>query len=210
MIFNLPNLLTLSRILSLPLFVGAFYLEGVAAHWTSFAIFALAGITDFFDGYLARAWQQQSGFGRFLDPIADKLLIAVAIVMLVAFDRVTGLAVLPALVILCREILVSGLREFLAEIRISVPVSYLAKWKTAVQMLAIGLLLLGDVMPSLPLGEIGTFGIWAAAMFTLITGFDYFQHGLRHLLEAPATPTVAPDKGMRDAKEASRKSTPEA
>jgi len=210
MSLNLPNMLTLSRILSLPLFVGAFYLEGAAAYWTSFAIFALAGITDFFDGYLARAWQQQSGFGRFLDPIADKLLIAVAIVMLVAFDRVAGLAVLPALVILCREILVSGLREFLAEIRISVPVSYLAKWKTAVQMVAIGLLLLGDVMPSLPLGEIGAFGIWAAAVFTLITGFDYFRHGLRHLLDAPAAPTVATDQKMRDVKETSQKSTPKA
>ena len=208
MILKLPNLLTLSRILSLPLFVGAFYLEGPASYWTSFTIFALASITDFFDGYLARAWQQQSGFGRFLDPIADKLLIAVAIIMLVAFDRIHGLAVLPALVILCREILVSGLREFLAEIRVSVPVSHLAKWKTAIQMLAIGFLLLGEVMPSLPLGEIGIFGIWAAAVLTLITGYDYFRHGSRHLLEAPATQMPPSDKTMPAIKENSRKSAP--
>ena len=210
MILNLPNLLTLSRILSLPLFIAAFYLEGVTAQWTSFAIFALASVTDFFDGYLARAWKQQSGFGRFLDPIADKLLIAVAIIMLVAFDRISGLAILPALVILCREILVSGLREFLAEIRVSVPVSYLAKWKTAIQMLAIGFLLLGDVVPLLPLGEIGTFGIWAAALLTLITAVDYFQHGLGHLLKAPATPAPAPDRKKQELKEDSRKAAPEA
>ena len=207
---RLPNILTMSRIAVIPALIALIWIGTPTLRWIALTIYAIACITDILDGYLARSLNQQSALGRLFDPIADKLLIAVAIVMLVAFDRVTGLAVLPALVILCREILVSGLREFLAEIRISVPVSYLAKWKTAVQMLAIGLLLLGDVMPSLPLGEIGTFGIWAAAMFTLITGFDYFQHGLRHLLEAPATPTVAPDKGMRDAKEASRKSTPEA
>lgn len=188
MLFNLPNLLTLSRIVALPLFVGAFYLEGPLSHWVSFGIFALAAITDFFDGYFARALQQQSNFGRFLDPVADKLLVAAAIVMLVAFERVHGLTVLPALVILCREILVSGLREFLAEVQISVPVSRLAKWKTTIQMLAIGFLLLGNVLPAIPLGNIGVFAIWAAAVLTLITGYDYFRHGLQHLLEAPASP----------------------
>ncbi len=207
---NLPNLLTLSRIVFLPLFVAAFYLEGSASHWCSFAIFAIAGITDFFDGYLARAWKQQSSFGRFLDPIADKLLIAAAIIMLVAFDRIHGLAVLPALIILCREILVSGLREFLAEIRIGVPVSHLAKWKTVIQMLAIGFLLLGDVVPALPLGDIGVLGIWAAAVLTLVTGYDYFQRGVRHLLDAPNVKKPAPDEKANSERDTSRKPAPEA
>ncbi|MGB1547002.1 MAG: CDP-diacylglycerol--glycerol-3-phosphate 3-phosphatidyltransferase [Alphaproteobacteria bacterium] len=189
MITNLPNLLTISRIVFLPLFIGAFYLDGVVANWVTFTIFVVAGLTDFLDGYFARAWKQQSSFGRFLDPIADKLLVAAAIVMLVAFDRLQGPTVLAALVILCREILVSGLREFLAEIRISVPVSRLAKWKTAIQIVAIGCLLLGNAVPALPFHEGGVLGIWVAAVLTLVTGYDYLRSGLRHLLEGPAEKT---------------------
>jgi len=192
MIMSLPNLLTISRIVSLPLFIGAFYLEEAVANWVTFAIFVLAGLTDFFDGYFARAWKQQSNFGRFLDPVADKLLIASAIVMLVAFDRIHGLTVLAALVILCREILVSGLREFLAQVRVSVPVSRLAKWKTAIQIVAIGCLLLGNAVPALPFGELGIASMWAAAILTLITGYDYFRSGLRHLLETQVKASDAP------------------
>ncbi|MEW5704631.1 MAG: CDP-diacylglycerol--glycerol-3-phosphate 3-phosphatidyltransferase [Pseudomonadota bacterium] len=191
MILNLPNLLTISRILFLPLFVGGFYLADPAARWVTFVVFALAGITDFFDGYIARARRQVSSFGRFLDPVADKLLIVSAIVMLTAFDRIAGLVVLPALVILCREILVSGLREFLAEVQIGVPVSRLAKWKTGIQMVAIACLLLGDAVPGLPLETAGVVGIWGAAALTLLTGYDYFRSGLVHVLKAP--PGEKPD-----------------
>ena len=135
---SLPNMLTLSRIGIIPLLILLFYLDRPLASWGALALFAIAGITDYFDGYFARHRKQVSAFGRFLDPIADKLLVAAVLLMLVATQRVAGLVVLPALVILCREILVSGLREYLAEIKVSVPVSRLAKWKTGIQMLALG------------------------------------------------------------------------
>jgi cardiolipin synthase len=136
---TLPNLLTLSRILVIPPMVAAFYLDRDWANIIACILFVGASITDFFDGYVARSWQQQSDIGRFLDPVADKLLVAAAILMLVAFDRLHDFQVLAALVILCREILVSGLREFLAEIRVGMPVTRLAKWKTGIQMVAIAL-----------------------------------------------------------------------
>src|SRR5262249_50966742 len=120
---NLPNLLTLSRIAVIPVLVALFYVEGDAARWTACVLFSAAGITDYLDGHIARSWSQMSAFGRFLDPIADKLLVAAVILMLVAFGRIAGLVVLPAVIILCREILVSGLREFLAGLNVGVPVS---------------------------------------------------------------------------------------
>src|SRR3954469_22563400 len=131
---NLPNLLTISRILVIPVVIALLLLPGAEARWTACALFSAAGITDWLDGHFARRWQQQSEIGRFLDPIADKLLVAATLFMLCAKDRlgVTDWAILPALVILSREILVSGLREYLAGLRIRVPVSALAKWKTAV------------------------------------------------------------------------------
>jgi cardiolipin synthase (CMP-forming) len=184
MIINLPNLLTLSRIVLIPAFVAAFYLSSPLSNWVSFGIFAVAGVTDFFDGYLARNLNQVSKFGRFLDPIADKLLVAAAILMLVAVDRIAGWTVLAALVILCREILVSGLREFLAEAKVSVPVSQLAKWKTGVQIVALGFLLVGNAANTLlPAGTIGVIGLWIAAILTLYTGYDYMRVGLRHMAE---------------------------
>ena len=195
-ITDLPNLLTLSRILIIPLVVAGFYLNGYWADWVPLGLFAVASITDFFDGYLARSWQQQSALGRFLDPVADKLLIATVILMLVAMDRITGWHVLPALVILLREILVSGLREFLAEARVSVPVSAFAKWKTAIQMLALGFLMAGAggnaVMPdALPATTVGEYGLWIAAILTLYTGYDYLRAGSRHLTPGPgATPNA--------------------
>jgi cardiolipin synthase len=197
MLTSLPNLLTLSRIALIPAMIGAFYVDSPVGNWIAFAVFAAAGITDYFDGLLARSWNQQSALGRFLDPIADKLLVAAAILMLVAFRRIDGLHVLAAIVILCREILVSGLREFLAEVRVSVPVSRLAKWKTAVQMVAIGVLLVGDAAgPGIPAAAIGTLCLWLAALLTLVTGFDYLRAGLRHMgPEAPAAkpaPKAAP------------------
>lgn len=184
MLTSLPNLLTLSRIAVLPLLVGAFYLDSPWSNIVACAVFAGASLTDYLDGWLARTYQQTSSLGRFLDPVADKIMVAVALMMLVADARITGLMVLPALVILCREILVSGLREFLAELQVGLPVSRLAKWKTAIQMIAISFLLLGDAGPAwLPVTRIGEISLWLAAGLTLITGYDYLRAGLRHMRE---------------------------
>jgi cardiolipin synthase len=178
MLTNPPNLLTASRIAAVPALVAAFYIPGDFGKWATCAIFTIAAITDFFDGYLARSWSMQSPLGRMLDPIADKLLVGAAILMLVHFGRAP---ILPALVILCREILVSGLREFLAEVQVGLPVSRLAKWKTGVQMTAIGFLLAGSAAPWwLFADQVGLYGLWLAAVLTLITGFDYLYAGLRH------------------------------
>ncbi len=182
MLTSLPNLLTLSRIVVIPALVAAFYLPGNLANWVTFALFAAAGITDYFDGALARRQGLTSAFGRFLDPVADKLLVAATILMLVAVDRLHDWHILPALVILCREIFVSGLREFLAELRIGMPVTRLAKWKTAAQILALSVLLVGDALgPSLYLIEIGLGFLWLAAFLTLVTGYDYLRAGLKHM-----------------------------
>jgi cardiolipin synthase len=178
----LPNLLTLSRIFAIPLLVALLYFDGAAWRWTALALYAAACITDFFDGYLARSWRQVSNLGRFLDPIADKLLVSAVILILVAERRITGWTVLPALIILCREILVSGLREYLAGLHVGVPVSQLAKWKTLLQMLALGFLILGDAgMPAWPITLIGEAGLWIAAGLTIVTGYDYFRAGMRHM-----------------------------
>lgn len=194
MMTSLPNLLTLSRIGFIPAIVALFWIDGNTARWVALGVYTLACLTDFFDGYVARSMGTISNFGRFLDPVADKLLVAATILMLVAFDRISGLAILPALVILCREILVSGLREFLAEIKIGVPVSGLAKWKTAIQMLALGFLLIGDAAPAaIPATLVGDVGLWAAAVLTIITGYDYLRTGLAHLdAAAPAKTKPAP------------------
>ena len=183
---SLPNLLTLSRILAIPLVVGTFYVEGDYARWFGCALFSAAGITDWLDGHMARRWAQQSEVGRFLDPIADKLLVAATLFMLVARGRLsTDWALLPALVILCREILVSGLREYLAELRVGLPVSRLAKWKTAIQMVAIGVLIVGAAGPSfLPVVGIGETLLWIAALLTILTGYDYLRLGLAHMTRA--------------------------
>jgi cardiolipin synthase len=185
MMTSLPNLLTLSRIVVIPLVVATFYVDDAAARWVACGLFCAAAVTDWFDGYLARSRNQVSALGRFLDPIADKLLVAAVLLMLVAFDRVSPASVLPALVILLREILVSGLREFLAEIRIGMPVSRLAKWKTGIQMVAIPVLLVGDAFTLIPTRLIGEVGLWIAAILTLITGWDYLQSGLRHIRANP-------------------------
>lgn len=184
---NIPNLLTLFRIALIPVLVASFYVGGDAASRIACAIFVLAGVTDFLDGYAARKFDQRSALGRFLDPVADKLLVAAALLMMVGFGHIAGLAVLPALVILCREILVSGLREYLAEIDVGMPVSGLAKWKTAIQITAIAILLLGEAGPwGLPWVTIGEVGLWAAAVLTLITGYDYLRSALRHIVRGQA------------------------
>ncbi|GAK45968.1 CDP-diacylglycerol--glycerol-3-phosphate 3-phosphatidyltransferase [Tepidicaulis marinus] len=185
MLTSLPNLLTYARILMVPGLVGAFYLEGDAANWTALVLFVLAAITDYFDGYFARAWHQVSALGRMLDPIADKLLVSAALFMLVAKGTIGWDSVLAAIVILSREILVSGLREFLASVRVSVPVSQLAKWKTAIQMIAIGFLLAGPAGDKLVpyVTQTGTALLWIAALLTLYTGYDYLNAGLRHVIQ---------------------------
>lgn len=194
MITSLPNLLTLSRILAIPALVGSFYLDYPLSNWVGLTIFAMAAITDFLDGHLARSLNEESFLGRFLDPIADKLLIAATLMMLVFVGRIDDWGILPAIVIMCREILVSGLREFLAEIRISVPVSQLAKWKTFVQILAIGFLIAGEAgWDALPVVGIGTLGLWLAALLTLYTGYDYLRAGLRYMTGDAATMTPPAD-----------------
>lgn len=194
-ITSLPNLLTLSRILVIPAVVASFYVPGDYARWFACAVFSAAGLTDWLDGHMARRWQQQSEIGRFLDPIADKLLVSATLLMLTAFSRLSGEAVLPALVILCREILVSGLREYLAGLRVSVPVSRLAKWKTTIQMVAIGFLIVGDAGPSfLPVRWIGEWLLWIAASLTLVTGYDYLRAGLTHMTGPRPRRGVAPHK----------------
>jgi cardiolipin synthase (CMP-forming) len=181
---NLPNILTLSRIAAIPLVVACFWLDRGWSQWLSMILFVSACVTDWFDGYFARRYHQISRFGRFLDPIADKLLVAAALLMLVNSRQLSGVHVLAALIIMTREILVSGLREFLAELRVGVPVSQLAKWKTGAQMVAIAVLLLGDTVPHY-IGDIGLALIWLAAALTLITGYDYLRLGLRHMAEEP-------------------------
>jgi len=179
---SIPNLLTFSRILLVPVVVSLFYLDRPLGNWLAALIFILACITDYLDGYFARALRQTSKLGVFLDPIADKLLVSATLLMLVGFDRITGLSLIPAVIILCREIAVSGLREFLADVNISIPVGRLAKWKTGIQMTALSLLIIDNIprIP-LPIDEIGIVGLWIAAIFTLITGFDYLRAGLKHI-----------------------------
>jgi cardiolipin synthase (CMP-forming) len=176
MLTSLPNLLTLSRVGAIPVIVALFYVPGDWPRYVACVIFSAAGFTDVLDGYLARSRAQVSTVGRILDPIADKLLVVSTTAMLLAFDRITGLSVLGAVVILCRELLVSGLREVLADIRLRVPVSRLAKWKTVIQMVALGFLIVGDagwhVVPVVPIGDVLLF---VATVLTLITGWAYFR-----------------------------------
>ena len=182
--FSLPNLLTFGRIAAIPLIVVLLYSASGPARWIGFALFIVASVTDFFDGFLARAWQQQSLLGRMLDPIADKLLVAAVLLMLVADGTISGLSLFAALIILTREILVSGLREFLAEVRVGLPVSALSKWKTVIQMVALGFLLTGPAGPELhPMAvAVGLALLWIAALVTLYTGYDYFRTGSKHLI----------------------------
>lgn len=193
--FNLPNILTYGRILAVPLILLCFYLENRIrptdfARWAAFFIFLVASITDYLDGYLARIWKQTSNIGRMLDPIADKLLVS-AVLLLLAYDRtIDKWSLWAAIIILCREILVSGLREYLAELKVSVPVTRLAKWKTTIQLLAIGFLLAGPagdrILPFPDFGLATATGLallWISALVTLYTGYDYFKAGLRHVIE---------------------------
>ena len=192
MIANLPNMLTLFRIAVIPGLVALFYLDSPLGNWLASGLFTIAAITDFLDGYIARVTRQQSVLGRFLDPVADKLLVSAALLMMVGFRHIEGFVILPAVVILCREIMVSGLREFLAGLRVGVPVSALAKLKTVLQMVAIGVLIVGDAGPAaIPVRLIGETGLWIAAALTLVTGYDYLRASIRHIERASASESAA-------------------
>jgi len=189
----LPNILTYGRIAAVPIVVGCMFWEsildgGLWLRWVALVFFIAAGVTDFLDGYLARIWGQQSSLGRMLDPIADKLLVASSLLMLAAEDTIHGWALLAAAVILCREILVSGLREYLAELRVSVPVTALAKWKTALQLVAVGFLIAGEAGDAIVpvVTNTGITLLWLSALLTLYTGWDYLQAGLHHLTKEDA------------------------
>lgn len=186
--FTLPNLLTLSRILAVPILVFLLWRPTPVDYLVTFVLYCIVGVTDYFDGYLARAQGLTSKLGQFLDPIADKIMVAAVLVMLISSRKanpvpeIEGLHIIAALIILMREIFVSGLREFLAQLNVSVPVSKLAKWKTAFQMIALGALIFGGAFPSQPwIHNLGLASLWAAAALTLITGWDYLRHGLKHM-----------------------------
>lgn len=190
MLTDLPNVLTLSRIAVIPLMVALVALRTPGGDLGACIVFGLAAITDYFDGMLARNRRQQSDLGRMLDPIADKLLVGATLMVLVGHGRVSTLGLYPAIVIMLREILVSGLREYLAGIRVGLPVTRLAKWKTGFQMGALGTLLAGNTgavllgLGFLPVSFIGEAMLWVAAALTLITGWDYLTAGLRHVAAA--------------------------
>jgi cardiolipin synthase len=183
---SLPNLLTYARLAAVPLIaIVLFFLEGETRNWLALSIFILASITDWLDGYVARLWGQQSPLGRMLDPIADKLLVGATLMMLVSDQTLSGWSLWAALIILSREILVSGLREFLAELNVMVAVSRLAKWKTGVQMVALGFLLAGEAGDAV-VGYatlVGLIMLWVAAILTIYTGFDYVRAGFKYVID---------------------------
>ncbi len=184
-----PNILTLMRVAMIPALVVLMYLPGPEARWAAFGVFVAAAITDWADGHVARVTRSVSRLGRMLDPVADKLIVAATLVMLVADDTLNGLAIVPAIVILCREILVSGLREFLATIRVGMPVSGIAKFKTVLQMIAISALIavpvLSDFIPDAAL--IAVASLWLAAALTVYTGVTYLAISARHFNEDVST-----------------------
>ena len=185
---SLPNLLTLSRILAVPILVFLLWRPAPLDYAITFVLYCVVGITDYFDGYLARAQGRISRLGQFLDPIADKIMVGAVLIMLISSRKanpvpeIAGLHIIPALVILLREIIVSGLREFLAELKVLIPVSALAKWKTTLQLIALGALILGGAVPHAPwVHEVGIICLWFAAALTLVSGYDYLRTGLKHM-----------------------------
>lgn len=176
---TLPNTLTFIRILLIPVVIAAFFSNTQIGRWVAALSFCSACVTDYLDGFLARALSQTSRLGQFLDPIADKMLVATTLLLLAGFDKISRFAIIPASIILCREILISGLRETLSDIQVRIPVSRLAKWKTSIQMLAIFTILLEDT--TLPQkSPIGEALLWIAAILTLITMVDYLRRTAKH------------------------------
>lgn len=179
---QLPNALTILRIALIPALYATLYINEIWSGWVAAAIFLLAAATDFWDGWLARRYSLQSGFGRMLDPIADKLIVATALLLLVHQGVIIGEHLIAAIIILCREILVSGLREYLGELRVAMPVSRLAKYKTAIQFFAVMFLLTDEagVQMFIYMQDVGLALLWVAAGLTLITGYDYVRKGVQH------------------------------
>jgi CDP-diacylglycerol--glycerol-3-phosphate 3-phosphatidyltransferase len=185
---SLPNLLTLSRILAVPILVFLLWRPSPVDYAVTFVLYCVVGITDYLDGYLARAQGLTSRLGQFLDPIADKIMVAAVLIMLISSRKanpvpeIASLNIIAALVILLREIIVSGLREYLAGLQVSVPVSALAKWKTTAQLVSLGALILGGAVPEIPwVHDVGIICLWIAAALTLISGYDYLRTGLKHM-----------------------------
>ena len=185
---SLPNLLTLSRILAVPILVFLLWRPSPVDYAVTFVLYCVVGLTDYLDGYLARAQGLTSRLGQFLDPIADKIMVAAVLIMLISSRKanpvpeIASLNIVAALVILLREIIVSGLREYLAGLQVSVPVSALAKWKTTAQLVALGALVLGGALPDMPwVHDVGIASLWIAAALTLISGYDYLRTGLKHM-----------------------------
>jgi cardiolipin synthase (CMP-forming) len=186
LVLALPNVLTYGRIAAVPAIVAClFFMPGDFGRWVALAVFGAACITDWLDGYLARVWQQQSALGSMLDPIADKLLVGTTLLILTHDNTIHGWHIWAAVIILCREILVSGLREFLAELNVKIHVTQLAKWKTSLQMVALGTLLVGPAGEKLLPGltTAGMLFLWIAALLTLMTGYDYLRAAVRHAIE---------------------------
>ncbi|MDD3182673.1 MAG: CDP-diacylglycerol--glycerol-3-phosphate 3-phosphatidyltransferase [Alphaproteobacteria bacterium] len=179
---TIANKLTLSRIVLIPLILILLILPYGWAAWAAWGLFTIAGVTDWLDGYMARRENQVTRVGQFLDPIADKLLVSAVLLLLVYNRQIDGLSVLPAVIILLREVAVSGLREFLAGLSISVPVSRLAKWKTTIQLVALGFLIIGtDNAPNwIPATQIGDLLLWIAGGLTILTGYDYWKASQKH------------------------------
>lgn len=183
---SLPNILTYGRIAAVPAVVASlFFIGGDTGRWVALAFYVAACLTDWLDGYLARAWHQQSSLGRMLDPIADKLLVGATLLLLAHVNSIDGWNIWAAVIILCREILVSGLREYLAELNVKISVTRLAKWKTTLQMVALGVLLAGPAGDKLigGISQIGIVLLWTAALLTLHTGYDYLKAAVRHAIE---------------------------
>ena len=179
--YNVSNLLTLFRVGSIPVILIMILMKGSLSGWIAFVLFCIAGISDFFDGYLARIRKEQTNFGTFLDPIADKLLVAAVILILTSKEVIADWETIPALIILLREIAVSGLREYLAKIKVSVPVSQIAKIKTSMQLIALAFLILSESgITIIPIISIGKIALWIAGLLTLYTGYDYVKSGLKH------------------------------
>jgi cardiolipin synthase (CMP-forming) len=197
MLTDLPNILTLSRIVAIPVLVALVAMGAPVTDCAACLLFIVAAITDYLDGKLARAWHQYSDLGRMLDPIADKLLVGASLMMLAGCGRLPFGTLYPAVIILAREILISGLREFLASTRVSMPVTRLAKWKTGIQMTAIGFLLAGNSTGRLlhlewmRVSMVGAVMLWIAAALTVLTGWDYLMTGLRHIGRNGETSKIA-------------------
>ena len=186
---KIPNILTIGRIILVPIFIGTFYLPGLLGDWIPFFIFVLASFTDFLDGLLARLYKEESKLGELLDPIADKIIVASALILLVMDDILKDFEIIAAIIIMIREILISGLREFLAKVQVAMPVTNLAKFKTFIQMFAIAILLTGESGNNLiNFGDYNTHSIgiillWLAAFLTIYTGYDYVRKGIDHAID---------------------------